>query len=87
MLCLGLRWEIGFDWQRHVKSVGDCIIDGKLRPILWKRERLLVVIGFEMETACLVVKDMLEAEVILKSAERVNFKGVEGAVLALMEKS
>ena len=45
------------------------------------------MIGFERETACLVVKDMLEAEVILKSAERVNFKGVEGAVLALMEKS
>ena len=45
------------------------------------------MIGFERETACLVVKYMLEAEVILKSAERVNFKGVEGAVLALMEKS
>ena len=67
--------------------MGDCIIDGRLRPILWKRERLLVVIGFERGTACLVVKDMLEAEVILKSAERVNFKVVEGAVLALMEKS
>ena len=45
------------------------------------------MIGFERETACLVVKCMLEAEVILKSAERVNFKVVEGAVLALMEKS
>lgn len=44
------------------------------------------MIGFERETACLVVK-YIEAEVILKSAERVNFKGVEGAVLALMEKS
>ena len=27
------------------------------------------MIGFERETACLVVKYMLEAEVILKSAE------------------